>query len=161
MMTEEKITDLIALARRGGSDYQIIKEFLSFVKEQAGVKDTAILRPEHVMDLCAKERSAIKEHSIVLFLNTKNQVIKKTVSIGTVNLALVHPREVFRSAIVANATSIVFVHNHPSGDCTPSMEDKQTTLRLREAGKIIGITILDSIVVSKDNYYSFKQEGLL
>lgn len=161
MIAEEKITDLIALARRGESDYQIIKEFLSFVKEQAGVKDTAILRPEHVMDLCTKERNATKEHSIVLFLNPKNEVIKKIVSVGTVNTALVHPREVFRPAIVANATSIIFAHNHPSGNCEPSAEDRQTTRRLKEAGRIIGINVIDSIVITKDNYYSFKQEGLL
>ncbi|RUS49211.1 DNA repair protein RadC [Cohnella sp. AR92] len=101
-----------------------------------------------------------KEHFVCLFLNTKNHVItKETISIGSLSAAIVHPREVFRSAIKRAAASIICVHNHPSGDPTPSQEDIQLTKRLVEAGNIVGIEVLDHMIVGHEKFYSLKEHG--
>lgn len=161
-MTEtEKMLDLIQHAKEGRSDFHLIQDILFYVKEQAGVKEDYVMSPRHIYELCEKEAKVEKEHCIVLFLNTKNKVVKRIVSIGTVSTSIVHPREIFREAIRQNASSIIFVHNHPSGSLYPSDEDEKTTSRLKEAGKIIGITLLDSIIISKEGYYSFQGEGKL
>jgi len=98
-----------------------------------------------------------KEHFYVLFLDTKNRIIgEELVSVGTLNSSLVHPREVFKGAIKASANSVIFVHNHPSGDYNPSKDDKEITKRLYDAGNILGIKILDHIVVGTDGFCSVK-----
>ena len=98
-------------------------------------------------------RTAKKEHFVVLYLNARNQLIyKETISIGTLNASLVHPREVFKPAIEHLATSIIIAHNHPSGGCEPSEADDKLTERLRDAGQLLGIEIIDHIIISKDNY---------
>lgn len=104
-----------------------------------------------------------REKFVVAFLNTKNEPTAiHTVSIGTLNASLVHPREVFKGALLSNANTIILSHNHPSGDPKPSKEDIGITKRLKEAGKILGIDILDHIIIGKDGrYYSFKEEGEL
>jgi DNA repair protein RadC len=102
------------------------------------------------------------EHFVCLFLNTKNQVIaRETLSIGSLNATIVHPREVFRAAIKRNSASIICVHNHPSGDPTPSPEDVELTRRLTEAGEIIGIDVLDHIIIGDQSFISLKERGLL
>jgi len=83
------------------------------------------------------------------------------VSIGTLNASLVHPREVFSEAISANAASVIFAHNHPSGDTEPSSDDLLITKRLVEAGKIMGIEVADHIVVTQNTFFSFKDKGLI
>jgi DNA repair protein RadC len=109
--------------------------------------------------LCEKIGKEKKEHFIVLFFDTRNNLIVNEVSVGTLNASLVHPREVFSQAIAKNASHVVVAHNHPSGDSTPSEEDIATTRRLIEAGKIIGISVVDHIVVSKNNYVSIREQG--
>lgn len=99
-----------------------------------------------------------KEHFYVLFLDTKNKIIgEELVSVGTLNASLIHPREVFKGAIKASANSVVFVHNHPSGNCIPSKEDEEITKKLFDAGDILGINVLDHVVIGKDGYHSIKQ----
>ena len=102
-----------------------------------------------------------KEYFIAVFLDSKNKIIKdEVISIGTLNSSLVHPREVFKPAVLANAAAIIVAHNHPSGDCTPSGEDIAMTKRLKEASEIMGIPLLDHLVVSGDGcYYSFAEHG--
>lgn len=103
-----------------------------------------------------------KEHFVIFFLDTRNQEIKReTVSVGTLNANLVHPREVFEPAILHAAAHVIVSHNHPSGNPEPSDEDKKTTERLVEAGKILGITLLDHIIVTQSGYYSFKAHHLI
>ena len=79
---------------------------------------------------------------------------KELISVGTLNSSLIHPREVFNPAIKASANSIILVHNHPSGDCKPSNEDKEVTKKLQDAGKIVGINVLDHVIIGKDLYLS-------
>lgn len=102
-----------------------------------------------------------QEHFIVLCLNTKNEIIaRKTISIGTLDQALVHPRDVFRFAIKSNAARIIAVHNHPSGNPEPSENDKTVTKRLIRSGDILGIEVLDHIIVGNDSYVSLRERGL-
>lgn len=103
-----------------------------------------------------------KEHFYALLLNSKNQIIsEELISVGTLNTSLIHPREVFNPAIKASANSIILVHNHPSGDCEPSDEDKQVTKMICNAGEVVGIKVSDHIVIGKDNFISLRQEKML
>ncbi|MCC5910060.1 MAG: DNA repair protein RadC [Clostridiaceae bacterium] len=104
-----------------------------------------------------------REAFIVICLDTKNQPSCIHVcSIGTLNSSLVHPREIFKTAILSNAASIIVAHNHPSGDPTPSSEDVSITRRLKEAGSLLGIQLLDHIIIGeKTRYVSFKEKSLI
>ncbi|MBU3097674.1 JAB domain-containing protein [Clostridium sp. DSM 17811] len=104
-----------------------------------------------------------REELILICLNNKNEPISvSTISIGSLNASIVHPREVFKVAILSNSASVILAHNHPSGDTTPSSEDVSITKRLVEAGKIIGIPIIDHIVIGKEfSYCSLKEKGML
>ena len=100
-----------------------------------------------------------KEHFIAVFLNSKNKIIKdEVISIGTLNSSLVHPREVFKEAIKNSANSLILVHNHPSGDPTPSGEDILTKTMLENAATTVGINILDFIIVGRENYNYFSTD---
>lgn len=103
-----------------------------------------------------------KEHFVCLFLNTKNHVLaQETLSIGSLNASIVHPREIFRAAIKRSSASIICAHNHPSGDPTPSPEDIQITERLVQAGELIGIEVLDHVIIGDKHYISLKEQGLM
>jgi DNA repair protein RadC len=102
-----------------------------------------------------------KEHFLVLCLDTRNHLIKtNTVSIGSLDCSIVHPREVFKEAISSCAASVIFLHNHPSGDPTPSEDDIKLTKRLVEAGEIIGIEVLDHIIICDRDHLSMKGKNL-
>lgn len=110
--------------------------------------------------MVSKMRGLDKEHFAVLILDTKNRVIREeTITMGILDSSLVHPREVFKNAIKAGASSVIIVHNHPSGDPTPSRDDMATTKRLCDAGQVVGINVLDHVIIGYDKYYSFKDEG--
>ena len=107
-------------------------------------------------------RDLKKEHFVALYLNAKNQLVhKETISMGTLNANLVHPREVFEPALKYSAAQIIAAHNHPSGDPKPSEDDLEVTKRLTEAGKMMGIEMMDHVVISKNSYFSFKEEKIL
>ena len=107
--------------------------------------------PSDILRFCRDLKGLCKEAFLAIFLDSNNGVIaKEIVSIGILNASIIHPREVFRTAIVNNAASVIIVHNHPSGNLTPSDEDIETTKKLRQAGAIIGIKLLDHIIVSED-----------
>lgn len=120
-----------------------------------------ISEPKDIVDLGKKFLDELdREELIVACLNAKNEVNSvNVVSIGSLNNSIVHPREVFKTAILSNAASIIMIHNHPSGDVTPSKEDKEITLRIKESGTILGICLLDHIIIGNDTYYSFKEHG--
>jgi DNA repair protein RadC len=103
-----------------------------------------------------------KEHFVVICLDTRNHLIKtSTVSIGSLDCSIVHPREVFKDAISSSAASVIFIHNHPSGDPTPSEDDIKMTKRLIEAGEIIGIEVLDHIIICDNEHLSMKAKNLV
>lgn len=103
-----------------------------------------------------------REVFVAIYLNTKNEPNSvEKISTGSLNISIVHPREVMKMAILSNSNSMIFLHNHPSGNPTPSLEDRNITERLKEAGELLGIRVLDHIVVGDGKYYSFKEEGLI
>lgn len=123
-----------------------------------------IRRPQDAADLLMPEmRYLQQEHFVVLFLNTKNHLIGRpeTLSIGSLNAAIVTPHMVFRAAVKRSAASVLVCHNHPSSDPTPSSEDIQITKRLVDSGHIMGIEVLDHLVLGDGRYVSMKEQGLM
>jgi len=104
-----------------------------------------------------------KEHFLAFYLNTRNHLVhEETISIGTLSASLVHPREVFAPAISRAAAALIVAHNHPSGDCSPSSEDKDVTRRLQESGALLGIPLLDHLIVGAGgDFFSFRERGYL
>jgi DNA repair protein RadC len=120
------------------------------------------LNPEDVWKELKDIRDNKKEHFIIFYLDTRNQEIKREIiSIGSLNASLVHPREVFEPAIKHLAAQVILAHNHPSGTLEPSEDDLAVNKRLVEAGKILGIEVIDHIIVTKDGYLSFKGKNLI
>jgi DNA repair protein RadC len=123
---------------------------------------TRIRGPRDVYDLCAPSmRDLAQEEFHVLLVNTQHPVVREIiVTRGTLDASIVHPREVFRAAITESAAAMILVHNHPSGDPTPSSEDRAVTRQLAEAGRLVGIPVLDHVVVGDGRYISFVEAGL-
>ncbi len=122
---------------------------------------TRYTSPEQVFDTFSFLRRETKEYFFAIHLDGKNRICcVDEVSVGSLNQSLVHPREVFKTALLSSAASLILVHNHPTGDPTPSSEDIAITRRLKEAGEIIGVKLLDHIIIG-DGYLSFTGQGLL
>ena len=120
-----------------------------------------VLSPEDVWKQCADFRDSKREHFVAFYLDTQSRLIERQIiSIGVLNGTLVHPREVFEPAVRLHAASIIVVHNHPSGSLEISKEDKEVTLRLVEAGKVLGIELEDHIIVTSKSFVSFQQKML-
>lgn len=124
---------------------------------------TMVKCPGDVADIVMEEmRNLDREHFRVVHLNTKHHVIDiETISVGSLNSSLVHPREVFKNAIKRSSAALILVHNHPSGDTAPSNEDIDITKRLVEAGTLIGIEVLDHVVIGKGNFCSLREAGMI
>lgn len=128
--------------------------------KETGVKISSSVNV--VESLVEDFRSEKRELFGVLYLDAANQVVdSEIVSIGSLNANIVHPREVFKRAILESAASVILAHNHPSGNIMPSSDDIELTKRLLQAGEIIGIKVLDHIIVSDKNFVSMKERGLL
>lgn len=127
------------------------------IKQEARV-DSA----EPAVALVPELKTATQEHLVVLSLDGANRLIaKRLVTIGTLNASLVHPREVYSDPLKDRAASIIVIHNHPSATLEPSDADMQVTQRLKDAGKLLGINLLDHIIITKTGYYSLKNKDLL
>jgi len=121
-----------------------------------------ISRSEDVLPLVSDLADKRQEHFLCISLNGANEMIeKRIVTIGLLNMSPVHPREVFADALVDRAASVIFVHNHPSGDLQPSDTDLRMHEQLTEAGKILGLRVLDHIIVTKKGHFSFQDAGLM
>jgi len=121
-----------------------------------------IISPQKVWEQLKDIRDNKKEHFVVFYLDTQNQeTLRDVVSVGTLNANLVHPREVFEKAVQNCCASVLVAHNHPSGSLEPSEEDLAVTKRLVDAGKILGIDVLDHVIVTKTGCYSLKEHNLL
>ena len=131
--------------------------------EEAQVERERIRSAQDVYELMRYAlRDLAHEEFHVLLLNTQNQVIRRLqVTRGTLDASLVHPREIFRPAIAAAAASIILIHNHPSGDPTPSAEDRAVTRQIRQAGEHVGIAVLDHVIIGEGRYASLAESGLL
>ena len=130
--------------------------------QESGKKETA-RTPEDVVALVrGRLKGKKKEHFLALLLDTRSQLIRVAeVSVGSLDSSIVHPREVFKEAVSASAASVIFAHNHPSGDPEASEDDVNLTRRLAQAGEIMGIDVLDHIIIGDRKYLSLKREGLL
>lgn len=120
-----------------------------------------IRSPEDAATFLMQDMTSLQqEHFVCLFLNVKNQVLhKQTIFVGSLNASIVHPREIFREAVKRSAASIICAHNHPSGVPTPSPEDVDVTTRLYEAGKIVGVDLLDHVIIGDHQFISMKEKG--
>ncbi|MEK3766546.1 MULTISPECIES: RadC family protein [Solibacillus] len=120
-----------------------------------------IRSPEDAATFLMQDMTSLQqEHFVCLFLNVKNQVLhKQTIFVGSLNASIVHPREIFREAVKRSAASIICAHNHPSGVPTPSPEDVDVTSRLYEAGKIVGVDLLDHVIIGDHQFISMKEKG--
>jgi len=127
------------------------------------LKDTVkIISAKDILPLVADIVNKQQEYFVCISINGANEVIeKRIVTIGLVNSSQIHPREVFADVIADRAAAVIFAHNHPSGDPKPSDVDAQTHKQLTEAGKILGLRILDHIIVTKKEYFSFQEAGLI
>ena len=139
----------------GGADLTVVSE--AELIQELGRRSTKLGRkvtgPQEVFELCLDIRNASKEHVAVFCLNAAHELIEKNiVSIGTLTESLVHPREVFRPAIHCGAAAIILAHNHPSGTCAPSSEDAAVTRRMKDAGTLLGIPMLDHVVVTANEW---------
>lgn len=140
---------------------------LRIVQEKMGRYDIAKkvggpIEAVKIANLVFDIENQAEEILVMLTLDTKNNITGAfEVSRGSLNASLVHPREVYKRALLQNAFSVMILHNHPSGDSTPSREDKDITRRLVDAGNMIGIKLLDHIVVTRNGYTSFKAENML
>ena len=121
----------------------------------------AVSSPETAAHYVKDMEGYDREFGVILHLDTKNKIIgKEVISIGSLNAAVIHPREVYKGAILNNSAGIIFVHNHPSGDPTPSHNDVDITRRLKDAGNTTGIELMDSIVIGQDGrYYSMRESN--
>lgn len=122
----------------------------------------AIRGPDDVVRVLPKLHREQREHFVVVLLNARHEVLRiETVSVGSLNASIVHPREVFKPAVVHSAASVVLAHNHPSGDPEPSEEDLSITKRLVEVGELLGIAVLDHVIVARRGVVSFRARQLL
>lgn len=162
-ITDASVTDLAAAAGLGPAKacgiaacFELGRRMLQQRKHRLYMSAEDVWRSLHDI------RDHKKEHFVIFFLDTRNQEIKReTISVGTLNANLVHPREVFEPAILHAAAHVIVGHNHPSGNPEPSGEDKKITQRLVQAGEILGIALLDHIIVARSGYYSFKAHHLI
>lgn len=131
------------------------------VRERSILLDKQITSSAASIELAKRELGDSPNEQLVAFaLDVKCRVIgQHTIAVGTLDAALVHPREVFRAAIILNASSLIIAHNHPSGDLTPSRQDCDVYERLKRAGELLGIQVLDSVIVSDTDGMSMAQSG--
>ena len=137
---------------------------IKMVKESSFLYQTRqILSPNDAYEMIKEQLEGLdREQFIIACLNTKNEPTNiSVVSVGSLNKAIVHPREVFKTAILSNAASIMAFHNHPSGETTPSQQDIQLTNRLYEAGELLSIKLLDHLIIGDGTFTSLKEKGYL
>ena len=133
-----------------------------FVRDHAPSQLVSIRGPEDVLHVCKGLRRSQREVFVVLLLNARHEMMRRvTVSVGSLNASIVHPREVFKPAILASAASIILVHNHRSSDPEPSQEDISTTKRLVQVGELLGICVLDHVIVATRGVVSLRARGAL
>jgi DNA repair protein RadC len=159
----EELSQVRGIGVAKASQIKAAFELANRLEGYSEVGDKPVIKtPDDVAGLVkGRLKGKKKEHFLALLLDTRNQLIKVAeISVGSLDTSIVHPREVFKEAISASAASVIFVHNHPSGDPTASEDDIKLTKRLAEAGGIMGIDVLDHIIVCDKNHLSLKREGL-
>ncbi len=160
----EQLMQIKGIGRVKAIQIKAVMELSKRVASSYRTRDKYVISsPQDVSNMFMEEMRHLKKETFkVILLNTKNHVMKVVdVSVGSLTASIVHPREVFTEAVKAGCCSVIFVHNHPSGDPEPSTEDINTTARLVSAGDILGIRVLDHIIIGDGKYISFKEKGLI
>jgi len=141
--------------------YRAPRYRVTLVCEEAGEENVMVHNSTVAASLLRPHLAGFdREHFLVVGLDAKNRVIGiNLVSVGSLTVAIVHPREVFKPLILMSAAAWICAHNHPSGDVTPSQEDRALTKRLREAGELLGLNLLDHLILAGENSYSFADQG--
>lgn len=156
------VDDLLEISGIGQAKTLQIAAAISLVKRFYADKKTnekIIKNSQDVLSLTYDLRDKKKEHLVCLYLNARNSLLKKEIiSVGLLDKALIHPREIFYPATELNSASLILIHNHPSGDSSPSEKDNQIVEKIVQAGEIMGIPIIDFIIVSENNHYSFYEK---
>jgi DNA repair protein RadC len=138
---------------------------VELVKRSLKIKEETLPVIKSVEDVVAQAvymRDKKREHLMVIYLNARNEMIyKKPMFVGTLNASIVHPREIFAMALEKNAASLILAHNHPSGNPEPSQEDIDITKRIKEAGSVMGVSVLDHVIITKNKVFSFKEDNLM
>ena len=158
-----ELQEISGIGKVKAAQVHAVLELSKRISKQQHSQNVKITSANSVAKLYMEDlRHLRKECFKVIYLDTKNQVIAdENISIGSLNASIVHPREVFKNAVKRSANSIIAMHNHPSGDPTPSREDIEITKRISKAGQLLGITLLDHIIIGDHRYISFKEEKLL
>lgn len=160
--TEEELTKIKGLGQSRARRILACIELGRRIYAAPAKEIKTINSPRDVYDLLIDMTILDREKFVVVMLNTKNHVIAvDTISIGTLNSSLVHPREVPKNAIKRSACSLVLCHNHPSGDPTPSTQDLEITERLVEAGKLLCVEVVDHLIICHNRYISLKERGVI
>jgi len=160
-----KLDDLVRIKGINKAKASTILAAIEFTKRLLNLGEETLPKVKSKQDVIAQFgylREKTREHFAVIYLNARNEVIfKKHLFIGTLNSNICHPREVFQYALLHNASSVILVHNHPSGDPEPSEADIVVTKRMVEAGKIMGVEVLDHVIITKNKAVSFKEKKLI
>lgn len=159
-----EITSIKGIKNIKASQILAVGELVKRINVLSLIKiEKVISSPNDIASLIMKEMSFLKQEVLkLIMLDTKNNIIGiKDVFKGSLNTSIVHPREIFKEAIKKSSSSIIICYNHPSGDPTPSKEDINITIRLKECSKIIGIDLLDHLIVGKNQYVSLKEKGII
>lgn len=154
--------DMIQVAGIGTAKAALICAAFEFVRRRIKPKGLKIQHPSDVLPIIKHYADRRQEHFLCISLNGANEVMEvRVITIGLVDQSHVHPREVFSDVIVDRASAVIIAHNHPSGQLDPSREDAEVTQRIKVAGDILGIELLDHIVFTQEGYYSFAEHGLI
>jgi len=159
----EELSQVRGIGVAKASQIKAAFELANRLEDYSASGDKPLVKtPDDVVGVVrSRLRGKKKEHFLALLLDTRSQLIKVSeISIGSLDTSIVHPREVFKEAISASAASVIFAHNHPSGDPEASEDDIELTKRLAKAGEIVGIDVLDHIIIGDKNYLSLKRQGL-
>jgi len=157
--------DLIKIKGIGPAKACTILAAIELVKRALKIGEETLPKIQSIKDVIAQFsylREKTREHLAALYLNARNEVVfKKHIFVGTLDANIAHPREIFEQALTNHASAVILVHNHPSGDPEPSKADLEITKRILEAGKIMGIDVLDHIIITKNKVFSFKRHKLI
>jgi len=160
-----KYEDLIKIKGINSAKACTILASIELIKRALEVGEETLPKIESIKDVIAQMsylRDKTREHLAALYLNARNELVfKKHIFVGTLDANIAHPREIFEHALANHAASVILVHNHPSGDPQPSKADLEITKRILEAGKILGIDLLDHIIITKTKAFSFKEKKLI
>ncbi|MDR2547701.1 MAG: DNA repair protein RadC [Lachnospiraceae bacterium] len=162
-VTLEELMGINGIGQIKAVKIRCLTEFALRMAKESAASRLSFESPQSVADYYMESLRHIERETVMLLMldNRLHLIAERVLSIGTVNCSLLSPREVFIDAVRVKAVYLMLLHNHPSGDCRPSVMDEKITKRIAEAGKLLGIELMDHIIIGDINYYSFKEHGII